>query len=543
MNLKNALTEHLTSSLYTYVQDGMGYTLFEQPHREMCEALEAALPPPPDQMHDATQKKLLLLAPRETLKTSIGAQGLAEYFLVKWKTLYNYDGRIGLVRAARESAQEVLTAISLDLSTGNDVLQQAFGDLSKKPNGEDSPTWKKEAIILGWREKVYREPSIATGAPGRSLTGMHLDMVIIDDIANETNYLSIPKMRGAWQYTQSLDPVLAPWGTMIMIGTRWGTDDPYGKILELNEREEKAGKPPPWKTLIRSIYRKDEGHEGELYYPDFLTNKRIEQKQSGMDEKLFTAWYLNEVIAESSRVFKPNHLRFYEGTYTPDDDEIAQLSVSQCTNEKLKDNSFPVRCTIHVDGATTVTDEANFTAYHIVLTDADENYWVHQSIKRKMVPSETVSNLVADCREYLPKDLSIDVLGQQALWIDLIGNALRDAGLRVRILENKGKGKDHKIGHGILSKAKKIEALEPLFRQGRIFFRSGHCGSVVHEYETYSGPTKTNHYDALDALSHILTMTQKPLYQQRRQEDLEALEEAAEFEDETPRRRVAWAGR
>lgn len=537
------LAEDLTRDLYTYVNEGMGYwKLHEQPHREMCEALEAHLPPPPDKMDKAIQRKFMLLAPRETLKTSIGAQGLLEYFLLKWKVQYGYDGRCALVRAARENAYEVLNSVSLDLSTQNPVLQRAFGNLSRMRDGTPSPTWKKESIILGWRDKVLKEPSISTAAPGVSLTGKHLDLIIIDDIANETNYISAAKMKAAWTYIQSLDPVLSPWGSMIVIGTRWGVDDPYGKILELNEREIKEGREAPWDVMIRSVYRNDEGNEGKLYYPAFLTEERIAQKRNSLEEKLFTSWYLNDIIADSSRVFKSSYLRWYEGNYTPDDDEIAELELTSCTDTSLKGNAFPVRCTVHIDAATTVTDDANFTAYHIVLTDIEGRHFVHKSVKRKMTPSETISNVVADCREYVPRVLSIDVLGQQILWVNLISGALREAGLRVSILENKGKGKEAKLGRGQLSKARKIESLEPLFRQGKIFFRSGFCNALLHEYDTYAGPTKQNHYDALDALSHILTMTSKPDAAHYKQ-DLEALEEAVEFEDEAPRRRVAWAGR
>jgi hypothetical protein len=493
-------------------------------------------------MEKALQKKFMMLAPRETLKTSIGAQGLLEYFLLKWKIRYNYDGRVGLVRAARENAYEVLDSISLDLSTQNGVLQRAFGNLSRQRDGSPSTTWKKEALVLGWRDTPYKEPSISTAAIGHSLNGKHLDLVVVDDIANETNYESPTKMKGAWVLLQSLEPVLSPWGSVIVIGTHWGSMTPYVKILERIAEDKKAGVKPEWEALVRSVYREDEGHEGELYYPGFLTHERIAQKKRSLEPKLFASWYLNKILSEDSQVFAPGSLQFYEGEYTPDDDEIAELEITQCSKPEMKGTSVLVRATLHMDGATTITDDANFTAYHLVLTDSDGNYWVHKSVKRKMVPSDTVSSVVADCREFVPRSISIDVLGQQGLWVDLIGRALRDAGLRVSILENKGKGKDAKLGRGILSKAKKIESLEPLFRQGKIFFRSGHCNALLHEYNTYAGPTKQNHYDALDALSHILTMTQRP-NPTHYQQDLEALEEAVEFEDETPRRRVAWAGR
>lgn len=527
--LREELASHLVGSLYDYVSDGMGYTLYEQPHREMCDFLEGMLPPPPDKMRAAKQKKGMLLAPRETLKTSIGAQGVAEYFLTKWKRLYNYDGRVLLVRANREAANEVLKAVSQDLSTGNPVLQQAFGDLSK-----ESETWKDGAITLGWRTTVYREPSIGTAAPGHSKTGQHIDLVIVDDIANETNYTSEVEMLKADRYIQALEPIMNSWGSMIVIGTRWGHNDPYGRILEREQKQHEKGNPGEWSVLIRSVYLEN----GDLYYPDYLTEGKIEQKRRSLEEKMFTAWYLNEVIADESKTFKPQYLKWYEGHHEPESDEPATLQITD--GPRKGEEAFDVRGYLHIDPATTVGDASNFSAIVLVLWDATGCRYVHDCWKGKEVPSQLIDRITRAVLTSGVSDLSIDVLGQQVLWIDRLEDAFKKAGARVYITQYKGRSHDKKIGTGILSKARRIEALEPLFREGRIRFRRGHCNALAHEYSFYTGVTKQNHYDALDALAHTLGVGQPPETREKRDADLEKMEEAIEAieMEEQPRRKV-----
>jgi hypothetical protein len=532
--LREELADHLVSSLYAYVSDGMGYTLYEQPHREMCDYLESLLPPPPDQMRTAKQKKGMLLAPRETLKTSIGAQGVAEYFLTRWKRLYNYDGRVLLVRANREAAQEVLGAIAEDFSTGNPVVQQAFGNLKGEP-------WKTESITLNWRSTVYREPSVGTAAPGHSKTGQHIDLVIVDDIANETNYMSETEMLKARRYIQALEPIMNSWGSMIVIGTRWGHNDPYGWIIEQQEKLKEKGKPPEWQMLIRSVYLEN----GDLYYPDYLNEEKIEQKRRSLEEKMFTAWYLNVVVVDSSKTFKPQYLRYYDGNYTPeDDDEPASLRI---TDGPGKGDDLDVRAVIHVDPATTVGDASNFSGVVLILWSTDGTRYVHDTWKGKEVPSQLIDRLTALALENGPKELSIDVLGQQVLWVDRLRDALRTKGVKCSITQYKGKSHDKKVGTGILGKARRIEALEPLFREGKILLRRGHCGPLVHEYSFYTGVTKQNHFDVLDALAHTLAVGTPPTSREKRERDLEKLEEdmeAAESEEIRPKKvRGTFVGR
>ncbi len=535
--IRGALADHLLTDLYTYVSVGMGYTLYEQPHREMCEFLEGLLPPPPDRMKHARQTKGMLLAPRETLKTSI-AQGLAEYFILKWKRLYNYDVRVLLIRSNREAAKEVLGAIAQDLGTNNPVLQQAFGSLG--PSG--SVVWSADSITMNWRDTNYREPTVSTGGVESPQTGMHVDLVIADDLANETNYNSERDMVRARMKLKSLEPIMNRWGSLILVGTRWGHNDPAAYVLDLNASLEEHGKPPAWRTLIRGVYLED----GSLYYPDHLSEAVIEQKRSSLstDTKLFTAWYLNQVISDESKVFKPEFLRFYdaESVYEPDDDEPATLTVKGGAFDGAR---RAVRCTIHIDPAATVGTDSNYTAIIVAMTSEESDYFIHESWKGKEVNSAVIARITALADLYRPEEISIDVLGQQVLWLDPLRDSLKKAGVVTRLTSYKGLTHDEKVGKGILGKAKRIEALEPLFREGKIFFRRGYNTALIHEYNHYDGPTHRNHFDALDALAHIRTMTKPPRVLDYR-DDLERLE-MLEFEDDGPaeRKKVpgTWAGR
>ena len=511
------------SSLKTYCTDGIGWNLYDEPHDMMCQVYENALPPPPDQFLDARQKYTMTLFPRETFKTSIGCQALAEYYALRMKVLYDYDTRILIIRSAREASQSVLGAIEQDLSNINPVLQRAFGDLS-----DNAPEWNESAATLGWRTTAYREPTFDAASTGTSRTGWHYDLIIVDDIANENNYESESEMRKARNYLTSLFPVLNSWGSLLVIGTRWGFDDPYGFIIDFNERQKAAGKPVLW-DIHNEGYRKQ---DGELFYPVWLSEERIQEKREVMyamtgSDKLWMASYLNRVTTDESSVFKKSEQRFYDGVYYPAGDMAAELHVK---TGNLAGSVIPVECMMHVDPATSVTDRANKTGIAIVLTDKERNCWVHDSWGGKELPADLVSRITSMARYYQPTTISIDVWGQQVLWVDRLRDSLDAADLH-HISVTQYRGLDGRPGRGALSKAKRIESLGLLFREGRIFLHQGKVGPVVKELDTYNGVTASNHFDVLDALSHTMQLA-KPPRADRYSEDLEALEEESEDWDE-----------
>lgn len=538
MKIDRVLADHLLSDLYTYCTDGLGWRLFEQPHREMCNLFEEALPPVPARMENADQNQFAFAAPRETLKTSIGVQALAEYFLLKWKVKYNYDGRVLIVRAAESDAKTVLQAQRADLGGGNPVLLKAFGDLSA-----DSRLWKENAIILNWRETHYREPSIDTSGMGQSRTGRHFDLIFLDDLVNEKNFESEAEMMAARTALQAFVPILNVWGSIVHIGTRWSNLDTTGFILELNERARKAKEPLPWKVAIRGAYLDD----GSLYYPAHLSQRRLEQKRRSMTDKLFTSQYLNKVITDSSQVFDPAWLQWYDGDFTPEDEEPASLSIPYDDEQPTEyaGAQFAVNAVIVIDPAATATSDSNATGMALGLCDGDGNLWVHEAWKGREVPSKLIERIVSWCWEYAPRRLSIDTLGQQVLWIDRIQDKLREAGVtHVQVMLHKGKavklsGEEMKSGRGILSKASRIESLQPWFREGKIFLRRGHCDPIVQEYNFYTGPTKREHYDMLDALAQLPVVMVKP-QPERYAQDLEEREMAEFGEDDaaSPSRKV-----
>lgn len=533
--MNSSLANYITRDLYTYVSEGMGYTLYEQPHRGMADFFEGGLPSfcGPVEGLESEQIRSMYLAPRETLKTSIGAQGLAEYYLVKAKIKHNYDARVLLIRATREDAQGVLGAVRQDLSDGNPVLQRAFGDLS-----QEAVVWTDAKIVLPWRDTVYREPSLDTASPGISRTGRHVDMVIIDDIANENNYMSELAMEQAKKYIQAMFPVMNSWGGMVVIGTRWGHNDPYGWILDQVARDEANGLDPLWRIKVESCYNED----GTLFYPAFLTQKALDTKRRTMDEKMFTACYLNVVSTDESQVFKESQMVFYEGDYTPRGWGPAELTVH---SGNLQGLTIPVSCAIHIDPATSVADSANFTGISVVLTFPDGTRAVHFVWKGKEMPSDLISRILGYARYYLPYTLSIDVLGQQVLWVDRLRDALNDAGLE-DITITQYKGKDGKVGKGLLSKAKRIESLEPLIREGKFIMHAGAVAPLVKEMKYYDGPTHANHFDLLDAVSHTMTVSEPPRTYEEYSEDLEDHEMELEFAGDKGEKVFVpgtWAGR
>jgi len=68
---------------------------------------------------------------------------------------------------------------------------------------------------------------------GGAMTGRGGDVIILDDILDEQDALSDTAMENTWEWiTSGPRQRLQPGGTMILINTRWKTDDPAGRFIK-----------------------------------------------------------------------------------------------------------------------------------------------------------------------------------------------------------------------------------------------------------------------------------------------------------------------
>jgi hypothetical protein len=84
------------------------------------------------------------------------------------------------------------------------------------------------------RSSFNRQPSMMAKGISSAMEGVHVDVIMLDDIVarNTIEDSALPKVK--WAYRSTILPVLNPGGTILVTGTRWDIDDPYGEWLEMD---------------------------------------------------------------------------------------------------------------------------------------------------------------------------------------------------------------------------------------------------------------------------------------------------------------------
>jgi len=107
----------------------------------------------------------------------------------------------------------------------NERFRELFGDWKYIPG------WREQSFVHPMRGKALKEPSIMTGGIDSPVTGGHYDLVIVDDLQDETNSQTEGQRQKAILHYKTLFPILEPKESqMIVIGTPWSAGDIYDFI-------------------------------------------------------------------------------------------------------------------------------------------------------------------------------------------------------------------------------------------------------------------------------------------------------------------------
>ena len=146
---------------------------------------------------------------------------------------------------------------------------------------------------------------------GGPLTGRGAHLLIIDDplkdpqeANSETTRKALHEWFGSVAYTR-----LAPGGAIVLIQTRWHSDDLAGWLLSSNINER-------WEVLsLPAIAERDESfrREGEALWPERFDLAALERIRSVVGDRVFACLYQQKPAAAEGAIFK----RAWWNTYRP----------------------------------------------------------------------------------------------------------------------------------------------------------------------------------------------------------------------------------
>lgn len=440
----------------------------ELPHRELCEFITLGIDkstqlnlnftPPVSSTYikecEGKLKKLIML-PRGSFKSSVVTKCLP-----LWLLWHNQNLRIMIDSEVLGNARKYLTAIK-DLIDNNEMLRfvctDEYGNYVLEGNKKVAGGWTDEQILLSGRTKQgMKEASIFCAGVDNAQTGMHPDVIIMDDLVSERNVGTanqIEKVKDHYRFSLSL---LEPGGMQVVIGTRYHMADLYGDLMDLKTFEK----------MIRPAI----SPEGELYFPSRLTKQFLEDMKTEQGSYIYNCQYMLSPLDDSNAIFKKEYIQYY--------DKLPPI----------------VERHILIDLAISQRDTADYTVILAVGITADKKIYVIEYDRGRYLPDETIDRIFSMYDKHKThgnvKSVGIETVAFQKSMLYFIKNEMRRRGTYMPLRELKAD----------MDKTRRIGALQPLFENGDVYIKNTHKEL---EQELLEFPF-SEHDDTCDSLAYIL---------------------------------------
>jgi len=141
-------------------------------------------------------------------------------------------------------------------------------------------------------------------------------------------------------------------------------------------------------VYIRGAYKDD----GKLYFPELLNEEKLKELRGLQGSYIFSAFYLNDPVDESSALIKKSQIKYYgEGDATLP----GNLNVfSVC------------------DPAVSQAETADESSIITVGVDTDNNWWILETRSGQWTTYELIEQLFAVHAQWKPITMTLEVIGQ-----------------------------------------------------------------------------------------------------------------------------------
>ena len=390
-------------------------------------------------MRQIRHQRVAIAAPRSFAKSTYFS-----LFYPLYLTLMFPKTQVLLVSATGALAEWWLAKIRRELES-NPKLIQTFG--SQEGKGK----WAIDEIHMENGSII-----MAKGA-GKQIRGFRPDVVIGDDLETDEMVVSTDQRAkfDHWFWTDLLG-TLRPECQMIVVGTILHPES----FLALLIKQGREG----WITKFYQAFKE----EGVSLWPDAWSAVELDQRKKEMGEYLFAQEYMNDPIPDDMRKFQAKWFKYY--------DKPPPNAVYFTT----------------IDPAIETTSSSDKTAIVTCAIDSDKNIYVVDVINKRMLPNETIDTIFNVFSIYKSASIGIESVGFQKMLKYQLEEERKRRGEWPVIVELKSGGR---------RKTLRIEALQPLFENGKIYHRED-----MQELETQllRFPSTRCKDDIIDALAYQL---------------------------------------
>lgn len=301
--LRRSATKHLDSFiLYTYADYQMGWV-----HKEICDTLDQFL----RDVEAQKSPRLIICQPPRSGKSEIVSRRFPAYALGK-----NPDLQI----IATSYSSDLVSRFNRDVQRiiDDDIYREIFP--STTLNGRNVKTDTRASYIRtsDLFEVVGHKGSYRSTGVGGGITGQGADILIIDDPIKDRAEANSPTIREKlWDwYTSTAYTRLSPGGGVIVMATRWHTDDLIGRLIQ--KMQEGSGDDFNVITYP-AIAEHDELHRkaGEALHPERYDLEQLNAIRQTIGPQDWSALYQQRPVPEGGAVFKIDAFKRWNSTNLP----------------------------------------------------------------------------------------------------------------------------------------------------------------------------------------------------------------------------------
>ena len=440
----------------------------------------------------------LLLFPRDHGKSRLIA------YRVAWELTKDPTLRVLYISATANLAEKQLSFIKGILTS--EIYRRYWPEHINQEEGKRS-RWTNSEISLDHplrKEENVRDPSIFTGGLTTSLTGLHCDIAVLDDVVVAENALtSEGRSKVASQYSL-LSSIEGADAREWVVGTRYHSKDLYNDLMEMKEvlyddEGEQTGEDNIYEILEKPVedqgdgtgqflWPKQQRKDGKWFGFDIATLAKKRGKY--LDKGQFKAQYYNDpsdpdnipVSRDKIQYFDRKHLHLDNGHWHYKDSKL---------------NLFGA-----IDFAFSLRSKADYTALVLIGVDSDNNVYVLDIDRfRTDRISEYFDHIFELHSKWSFRKLRAEVTVAQMAIVKQLKELIKQHGLALSIDEfrpNKQQG----------NKQERIASvLEPRYDNLQMWhYRGGNTQYLEDELSTRNPP----HDDVIDALASAVDMAVRP---------------------------------
>ena len=336
-----------------------------------------------------------------------------------------------------------------------------------EPDKNAAGGWTEDRILLKHRTKLgMKEPSLFVSAVDNNRTGMHPDVIIMDDLVSE-NTVTTKEQRNKTKthYRFSLS-LLERNGLQVVIGTRYHMDDLYDELL----------KNKGFNCIVRPAILPN----GKCYFPTKYPIEVLAELKRDQGADIYNSQYMLDPTNEDDATFKVGNLNYYEDGEFEEDIKAGRIKFQQVY--------------IITDLAITQNKRSDFTVVMIIGVTADKKIYVVDYSHDKFTPSQTVTEIFKQyekARKYgYVHGVYIETVAFQKVMLYLLKDEAKRRGISIPLKELKA-NKD---------KTLRINGLVPLVDNGDVYISGRHTELRDEMREFPFG----RHDDIIDTLAYIL---------------------------------------